>query len=422
MGIPTIDHIKSRFGSFDRRIYILSLGWLVTSSGFAMVIPFMSIYFHQELGVSMSTIGLFFGLGALLRAAPQPFAGWLSDRIGRVPILGWSQVLRSFTFVSVGLAIMSEAGFVTIAFIISFNYLTGSLLHPASNAMVADLVRKDQRISAFALLRIADNLGWAIGPALGGFVAHQSYAALFMLAAAVSFASGLFFLFALKDVPRPQIKDANVFKFSDIFSLRQDSKLYQHCLISFVLFLAVAQLIATLSVYSVTTIGITRAELGTLYAINGFLVVFLQFPISAFLKRMALTRQLAMGAVIYAVGYFLVGLAPGFSFLVFCMVIITLGEMVVSPPSTTMVANLSSAGKYGRYMGLFGFFRTAGWSLGPTLGGTLLDVFESNRTIMWGLISLLALSASALYILFGRKLPPEVNSSLENGSETTGNA
>ncbi len=125
MYIPSFDRIRSRFGSFDRRIYILSIGWLVTSSGFAMVIPFMSIYFHQELGVSMSTIGLFFGLGAILRAAPQPFAGWLSDLIGRVPILGWSQVLRSVTFVSVGLAIMGEAGFFTIAFILSFNYITG---------------------------------------------------------------------------------------------------------------------------------------------------------------------------------------------------------------------------------------------------------------------------------------------------------
>ncbi len=150
--------------------------------------------------------------------------------------------------------------------------------------MVADVVKKEQRISAFTLLRIADNLGWAIGPALGGFIAHQSYAALFILAGVVSFCSGLFFLIALKDVPRTQVENSNQFKLADIFSLRQDGKLYQHCLISFILFLAVAQLIATLSVYSVDTIGITRAELGTLYAINGLLVVFLQFPISSLLK------------------------------------------------------------------------------------------------------------------------------------------
>jgi len=415
----TFAGLRSRFGYFDRRIYILSLGWVVTSAGFAMVIPFMSIYFYQELGIPMSAIGLFFGFSAVLRAVPQPFAGWLSDRIGRVPIMGWSLILRSVTFAGVGYAIMAEAGFFTIAAIISFNYITGSVLHPVSNAMVADLVKKEQRISAFALLRIAGNMGWAIGPALGGFIAHASYAALFILAGFISLASGLFFLFALKDIPKSQMSGTAKFKFADLFDLRRDKKLYEHCLISFLLFLVVAQLIATLSVYSVDKVGITRAELGTLYMINGLLVVLLQFPVSALFKRMTLTGQLALGAVIYAVGYFMVGLAPGFIFLILCMVIITFGEMVVSPPSTTLVANLSSPGNYGRAMGLFGFFQTAGWSLGPTVGGALLDLFAERTNIMWLLISIMAVAACLLFLNIGRRLSPHVNNGLRAEMEAS---
>lgn len=412
--------LRQKSGSYDYRLYILSVGWLVTAAGFAMVIPFMSIYFHQELGISMSAIGLFFGFSAILRAAPQPFAGWLSDRLGRVPIMGWSLVLRAVTFAGVGYAIMCKAGFFTIAAIISFNYITGAVLHPAANAMVADLVKKEQRIQAFSVLRIAGNLGWAIGPALGGFVAHQSYAALFLLAAVIALCAGVFFLLALRDVPRAGRDDRAEFKLGDVFGLRRDGRLYKHCLISFVLFLAVAQLIATLSVYSVESIGITRAQLGMLYALNGLMVVLFQFPISSLLKRFLLTRQLATGALVYAVGYFLVGLAPGFSFLVVCMVIITLGEIIVSPPSLTLVANLSTPGKYGRYMGLFGFFQMAGWSLGPTVGGTLLDIFAGKPIIMWSLISLLAISAFALYLGFERKLSSLVNSGLEASLEATG--
>jgi MFS family permease len=403
-------------------MYILSLGWLVTAAGFAMVIPFMSIYFHQELNISMSAIGLFFGFGAILRAVPQPFAGWLSDRIGRVPIMGWSLVLRAITFAAVGYAIMSQAGFFTIAAIISFNYITGSVLHPAANAMVADLVRKEQRIAAFGLLRIAGNLGWAIGPALGGFIAHQSYSALFIIAGLISLFSGLFFLFALKDVTRSQANDTPEFKLSDILNLRQDKRLFEHCLISLALYLAIAQLIAALSVYSVETVGISRAELGALYMINGLLVVVLQFPISALFKRMALTRQLAFGAVVYAIGYLMVGVAPGFIFLILCMIIITFGEMIVSPPSMTLVANLSSPGKYGRYMGLFGFFQMAGWSLGPTVGGGLLDLFAEQPIIMWLIIALIAMIACVLYINLGRKLPPHVDSGLKSGTEDSANA
>jgi len=402
--------LRTGFESFDKRVYILGLGWLVTAAGFAMVIPFMSIYFHQELGMSMSAIGLFFGFSAILRSVPQPFAGWLSDRIGRVPIMGWSQILRALTFTGVGYAIMNDAGFYAIAAIISFNYITGAVLHPAANAMVADLVRKEQRISAFALLRIAGNLGWAVGPALGGFIAHRSYALLFYVAGVVALLSGVFFLLALRDMPRRERDSEANFRLTDIFNLRKDPKLYRHCLISLLLFLAVAQLIATLSVYSVDSIGITRSQLGMLYGINGLMVVLLQYPVSSILKKMRLTRQLALGGAVYAVGYFMVGLAPGYMFLIVCMVIITTAEMIVSPPSLTLVANLSTPGKHGLYMGVFGLFQTAGWSLGPMVGGAILDTFMSEPLIMWSSIALMATVSSWFYISFGRTLAAEIDS------------
>ncbi len=412
----------TRFGSFDRRVYILGIGWLVTAAGFAMVIPFLSIYFHRELGISMSVIGAFFGLGAVLRAAPQPFAGWLSDRLGRVPVMGWSLVLRAATFVAVGVAIMHHAGFIAIAAIVSVNYLAGAVLHPATNAMVADLVEKKQRLSAFALLRIAGNLGWAIGPGLGGFVAHHSYSLLSILAGVVSLVSGIYFLLALRDVPRVQPQDRTAFKLADMISLKKDPRLSEHCLVSFLLFLAVAQLVAALSVYSVDSVGISQAQLGALYTINGLMVVLLQYPISALFEKYSLTRQLTIGAIIYALGYGLVGLANGFMFLVMCMFIITTAEMIVSPPTLTLVANLSGPGKYGQYMGLYGFFQTAGWSLGPTVGGALLDLFAARPMIMWLIIASMAVGASILFRNFGKRLPDYVDSGVKDQEEVLAGA
>ncbi len=401
-----------RFGELDKRVYILSLGWVVSSAGFAMVIPFMSIYFHEQMGLSMSAIGLFFGFTTILRAAPQPVAGWLSDRIGRVPIMGWSQILRSLTFVGVGYAIMVNSGFPLIAAFISFNYIFGAVLNPAANAMVADLVTKEQRVSAYAMLRIGGNLGWALGPALGGFVSDKSFSTLFYVAAVMTLISGIYFFFALKDIPKRNGPGAAAdFKWRDIVMVRRDPLLLRHCLVSFVLFLVVAQLIAALSVYSVETVGISRAQLGTLYAINGFMVVFLQFPISSLFRRTSLTGQLTLGALIYSLGYFLVGLAPGFGFLVYCIVVITVAEMIISPPSLALVANLSPPEAYGRYMGIFGFFHMSGWSLGPTVGGFLLDFFAAKPVLMWACISVLAMAASFLYYMFGRRLTPAQNSS-----------
>jgi MFS family permease len=399
----------SKFYGFDSRVYILGIGWLVTSAGFAMVIPFMTIYFFQELHMSMGAIGLFFGASAILRTLPQPIAGELSDRMGRVPLMAWSQILRSFTFVGVAIAIAMGKGFWVIGSIIGLNYILGAFVHPAGNAMIADLVKKEQRISAYAFLRIAGNLGWAIGPAAGGFIAQKSYATLFLCAGVMALLSGLFFLIFLRDVPVLPRSGKSDFNLKDIFNVSKDKKLFEHCIISLVLFLAVAQLIAALSVYSTNTIGISKQDLGILYLINGAMVVFLQYPISGALRKIRLTRQLALGAMIYTIGYFSVGFATGFIYLIVCMVVITLAEIIVSPPSVTIVANLSSPGYYGRYMGIFGLFQTLGWSLGPTLGGILLDTFKYNQSYMWIVISCFSALAGILYLKFERKLPKSVN-------------
>lgn len=401
----------AQFQGFDRRIYTLALGWLITAAGFAMIIPFISIYFYQELGISLWAIGVYFGCTAVLRAAPQPFAGWLSDRFGRVPVMAWSQILRAMTFLAVSIAIYAKAGFLTIGGIIGINFIFGSVLHPAANAMVADIVKRNERIEAYSLLRISGNLGWAIGPGVGGMIAYHSYFLLFLTAAVMATASGLYFLFVLKDVKIRSNGEHVQLGPGDFIRQMKNKLLMRHCIISFILFLAVAQLIAALSIYSVEMVGISKDQLGKLYLINGSLVVLFQFYISTLFKRLPLTRQLALGAAIYAIGYFMVGLAGSFSFLILCMIIITTAEMIVSPPAVTFVANISPPEKYGQYMGIFGFFQMAGWSLGPTVGGALLHFYSAKPIIMWSLISSLALIACISYLVVESKISKDVNSS-----------
>jgi MFS family permease len=91
------------------------------------------------------------------------------------------------------------------------------------------------------------------------------------------------------------------------------------------------------------------------------------------------------------------------------MVIVTLGEVVMSPPSLTLTSALAPPGRTGRYMGVYGFFVTAGWSLGPLYGGFFLDHCEHNFALAWVLISSLALLSSLGYLAFGRFLPSKFN-------------
>jgi MFS family permease len=122
-----------------------------------------------------------------------------------------------------------------------------------------------------------------------------------------------------------------------------------------------------------------------------------------------MTRVLAFGSLLYALGYFSSSFAGGFAVLLGAIVVVTLGEILVGPASVALVANIAPSKRYGRYMGVFGLFSSVGFSLGPFVGGVVMDVSGGSRLIVWGLIGIIGILASAGFILLGNKLPAGVD-------------
>ncbi len=393
---------------YDYRLWILSLGWFSSAVGFAVSIPFIAIYFHSELGVSLTRIGIFFGVAAIIRAFVQAIGGELSDRIGRYRLMVLAQIIRSFVFLATAYAIYYQWGFYSIGSLLILNSIFGALFQPAANATVADLVDKGNRTEAYAIVRASANLGWALGPAIGGFLAEYSYAVLFIMSGCMTLLSGCIIGIYLKGLELHSTNDG-AFKFKDIFSYRGNEQIFHFSLLILVLYLVIAQLMAPLSVYSVDLIGISKSQLGFLYTLNGLMVAVLQIPMTRLLRPLRLTTQLMLGSAIYALGYFMVGLSTAFSPFILAIVIITIGENMVSPPMLSITANLAPEGRIGRYMGIYGFAVTAGWSLGPLLGGTLLDWAAPQYIYAWSTISLVAIVASVGFLRMARMIPPELN-------------
>ena len=134
-----------------------------------------------------------------------------------------------------------------------------------------------------------------------------------------------------------------------------------------------------------------------------------QLPITRLLSRFRFTTQLTLGAVLYFIGYGALGLSAEYLYLAFMIVIVSGGEMFMSPPSITITSRLAPEGKTGRYMGIYGFFSIGGWSLGPLYGGWFLDNFADQPQLAWLMIASLALVAAAGYVWFGRRLPEALN-------------
>jgi MFS family permease len=395
------------FRQFDHNLWILCIGWFVGAMGFAASIPFLSIYFHDQLGMSITEIGVFFGGMALVRSFCQAAGGELSDRMSRTQLLIHSQIIRAVFFVMIALAISWDWGFWWIATFVTLNSVFGAIFMPTINALVADLLPESKRLNGYAITRAAGNLGWAAGPAVGGFLAHSSYSILFHISAAITLVSGL--IFWLFFTAPEQTKNRESFRFSDLLAVRKDRHLARHCILILFLYLVVAQLIAPFSVYTVDMVGITEVELGILFAINGVLVAALQVPCTHMLSRQRFTSQLAAGAIMYFIGYGVLGLTSTFASFAAIIAFITIGEVVMSPPSLTLTSKLAPEGRMGRYMGVFGFFMTAGWSLGPLYGGFFLDHFGDNPAAAWLMISSLALLSGLGYIWYGRVLPDKYN-------------
>ena len=420
----------------DRTLLHLFLGRVVASTGFAISIPFLGLYLHGTRGVPMTAVGSVFLIGALAGALGQVVGGEWCDRAGRKPVLIVSQMLRAMAFLALGLAVFWKGPFWMFALFTALSGFAGRMYEPPSAAMIADITEGERRAEAFGVLRIGGNLGWAAGPALGGFLAALSYSALFIVASAVAAIGGLIVAFFVRETlirpGRPSdVEEAAMqtevpavgptfagfhVRLREMLAELRDPVFFRYCVATFFLFTVMAQLISTLSVYAVEWAGITQVQLGILYALNGLVVVFLQFPAVRATAKGRMTTALMIGCALYGLGYGLLGFGGGMALAAVAMFVMSLGEIVAIPASMSLASNFSTESTRGRIMGIYGLFNSFGWSLGPLLGGILLDLAQRNAAAVWSTIAGIAALATLGYGDVRRRIEPAMDRNLEGES------
>jgi MFS family permease len=109
----------------------------------------------------------------------------------------------------------------------------------------------------------------------------------------------------------------------------------------------------------------------------------------------------------------MMGLGSGFWLLAVAMFVTTAGEIVATPASLNLVANFSGEATRGRYMGVFGLFNSFGWSIGPMVGGILLDLSRGRPMLLWGTITGIALVAALGYLDVRRRIALAIDRNAE---------
>jgi MFS family permease len=387
------------YRSFPRQMWVLVAGTFVNSLGGALVFPFLTLYLRQRLGISLVQIGLVFTLNAATSLVAGMMSGVIADRFGRRSVMLTSLLATAAVLLLFGIA-ASYSHMILLAAVLG---LTGPLFQPARDAMVADLTRPDQRTEAYSVIRVSSNLGYAIGPAIGGFLAGVSYLLSFSLAAGASLA--FFFVTlvmvreTLSDSSRGSAEQSQPIGFGPVF---RDTTFMLFCGLMILTTMVYAQVSTNLPVYMKETFGLGERYFGWVMSTNAAMVVALQLGISRTTARWPRLPAMGLGSALYGVGVGAIAAMTAFPGFIVCAVIYTLGEMIIAPVGTAFTADLAPAEMRGRYMGLLGLTWGVSYGIGPALGGALYDAGFAQG--LWLAAGALGLAAAGGYLLLQRRI------------------
>jgi MFS family permease len=380
-------------------IWIISMQSLLTAAGFSITIPFLSLYLFQDRGLSMTIVGTIMLIAGLCSAIAHVLGGELSDRIGRRPVIIGALGIRVLMYLFMAMLIETSAAVWAIVVCYFIGQAIGMMERPASSAIVTDLSPKKRLTETYGLLRVGINLGWAAGPAIGGYLAtFLPYSWLFGVAALLTALALLFVLFFLKESHTETREKTDI---RNLKSIVKDRGFLIFTAIGLLVFMLMGQMMSTLSIFTVAIMGLSTAQYGFLLTTNGLIVVLFQYPVAYKLGNAIKSRVLIIGSLLYTFGYLIFGWAGGFSWAVIAIVVITIGEIIHAPTSLAVVGELAPPRYSGRYMGVFGLTQILGMAIGPLLGGILLDAFPTTSFAIWGIIAFLGVLAASGYYLWG---------------------
>jgi len=371
-----------------REIWILFAATLVNRCG-TMVLPFLVLYLTRELKISASHAALaltVYGIAALLT---MPASGWLTDRFGSLFVMRGSLLLSGIMLFLFPLA-HHFAAILVITF--AFAILNESV-RPPSLALVSELVKPAQRKQAFALSRLAVNLGMSVGPAIGGILALYSFRILFLADGVTSILAALVLMFAWPATRRTQASEV---KWDDAEDLGREIEAEGASLLPashpvadlrafrnrrMLYFLAALiptqlvffQLTSTVPLFLVHYLRLPESIYGTVFTLNTLMIVALELPLNNAMAQWSHRRTLTLGAFLYAIGFGSFALASGPIGIFAAVAVWTFGEMILMPGSAAYAAEIAPAGRRGEYMGLYTMSFSFAFSLGPWLGARLLE-------------------------------------------------
>jgi len=377
--------------------WMLALVMLINRSG-AMVIPFLGVYMINHLHFSLEDTGMVlscFGLGAV---SGNFLGGWLTDKAGHFKVQLVSLILTVpmfFLLPQLDTVVKLAAGVFTLS-------LVSETFRPANSVSIAYYSKPDNIIRSFSLNRMAMNLGFSIGPALGGFLAAISYAFLFYgNAIAALLSATLFFIYFRNRKGNEKKKDEVVEEEGNQANLSpyKDVPFMIFSVLSCIFAICFLQLLSTLPLYYRNVYKMTEAEIGIILAFSGLVVFSLEMLVVHIAeKRFTARTVIVAGTVLCALSFLVLNLAKGIPVLYLSMFIICLAEILAMPFMATVTLQRSSLKKRGAYMGINALSFSVAHIFSPLVGTRVAAQF-GFETLWWGTVAALTLASIGFFFV-----------------------
>ncbi|HST07747.1 MAG TPA: MFS transporter, partial [Gemmatimonadaceae bacterium] len=272
------------------------------------------------------------------------------------------------------------------------------LFRPASLAAITHAVSPEQRKPAYALNRLAINLGMSIGPALGGFLAAVSFHAMFVVDAFTTLAAGLVLTLASWRAPTRAPTDAfeEGGAVGDARGILRDRRLIVFLAATFLVGIVFYQHESALPLYMVQNLGLSPAFYGTLFTINTLLIVALEVPINRATAEWPHAWALFIGCMLFAIGFGALGIVTSATGILVTVVFWTFGEMMLFPAMAAHLGDVAPDEQRGAYMGAYSMALSLALTIGPWVGTQLLA--RQGPAGVWSVMFGLGALAAALMV------------------------
>ena len=383
------NHMKTLFNNYlntfkglSKEVWWLALITLINRAG-TMVIPFLSLYLTEDLEFSLSNVGTLmvcFGLGSVVGCW---LGGKLTDSIGYYKVMVRSLLSTGILFI--GLQFLNT--FYALCLGIFLVMLVADMFRPAMFVALSAYSKPENKTRSVTLIRLAINLGFSAGPAVGGIIITTlGYTGLFWLDGITCILATIVLIMVLN--PKKSIV------LDDIILTNPDSaykdKAFTIFLIAMFLFgIIFLQYFSTLPIYYREVHVLTEIEIGLLLGANGFFIFLLEMPLIKWLENSRFSKidLMIFGAALTASSFIILNITTWSGILIIGMFLMTIGEMIAFPFSNAFAMERAKKGNQGEYMALYSIAFSMAHIFGHKAGMQMVDGWGFNNT--WYMITVI---------------------------------